>query len=300
MLDRATHSSGYPRTVESVPNSILIVLHQEHSTPGRVGRLLRERGYDLDIRRTPLGQPLPDTMDEHAGAVVFGGPMSANDPDDWIKRQTDWIGAVLKSGKPYLGLCLGAQMLVRQLGGKVETHPHGHAEIGYYDLRPTDPHGHGFAEELGVAWPGRVYQWHREGFDAPGCCEVLAEGDIFPNQAFRCGERAYGLQFHPEVTYAMMCRWTVRAHERMALPGARQRHEHLGGWFLHDSAVRRWLDGFLDHWLSEPKPREASAPILAPGAPILAPAPPVSRPIEVAAPRRAPAPAPHAAVGVPA
>lgn len=232
---------------------IVIVLHQEHSTPGRVGRLLQERGYALDIRRTPLGQELPENMGDYAGAVVFGGPMSANDEFPWAKRQIDWIGSVLDAGTPYLGLCLGAQMLVRQLGGRVDKHPEGHAEIGYYDLRPTDPHGHGFAEEIGAAWPSRVYQWHREGFDMPSCCEPLAEGDIFPNQAFRCGERAFGLQFHPEVTYAMMCRWTVRAHERMAMPGARPRHEHLHGWHLNDAGVRRWLDAFLDHWLSPPQ-----------------------------------------------
>ncbi|GGH32810.1 glutamine amidotransferase [Alsobacter metallidurans] len=230
---------------------ILIVLHQEHSTPGRVGRLLQERGYALDIRRTPLGQPLPDTMDEHDGAVVFGGPMSANDEHPWVKDQIDWIGSVLRARKPYLGLCLGAQMLVRQLGGRVDAHPEGHAEIGYYALRPTDK-GQGFSQEIGAPWPGRVYQWHREGFDMPGCCEPLAEGDIFPHQAFRCGERAFGLQFHPEVTYAMMCRWTVRAHERMAMPGARPRHEHLQGWHLNDPQVRTWLDAFLDHWLSPP------------------------------------------------
>ena len=236
---------------------ILIVLHQEHSTPGRVGRLLTERGYTLDIRRTPLGQSLPRTMAEHDGAVVFGGPMSANDNEDWVRRQTDWIGTVLKEDKPYLGLCLGAQMLVRQLGGKVDKHPEGHAEIGYYPLRPTAA-GEEFARELGTPWPGLVYQWHREGFDLPFGVQALAEGDIFPHQAFRAGNNAFGLQFHPEVTYAMMCRWTVRAHERLAMPGACPRDHHLEGWFLHDGAVRRWLDAFLDRWLA---PAGAARPV---------------------------------------
>ena len=61
---------------------VLIVLHQETSTPGRLGHALRERGFPLDIRRPPLGDDLPDTLDDHSGAVVFGGPMSANDTDD--------------------------------------------------------------------------------------------------------------------------------------------------------------------------------------------------------------------------
>ncbi len=246
---------------EATEKPVLIVLHQEHSTPGRVGRLLVERGYRLEIKRPPLGCVLPETPDHYAGVVVFGGPMSANDEHDWLRRQTDWIGCVLKAGTPYLGLCLGAQMLARHLGARVAPHGQGHAEIGYYPIRPTQA-GASLADELGVAWPGSVYQWHREGFDLPRGAQALAEGEIFPNQAFRVGERAYGLQFHPEVTYAMMCRWTVRAHERMAMPGARTRAEHLEGWYLHDPAVRRFLDAFLDHWLAPPAAGEGrSQPI---------------------------------------
>ena len=65
---------------------VLIVLHQEHSTPGRVGRLLAERGHRLDIRRPRYGDPLPPSLSDHAGAAIFGGPMSANDPDDFIRQ----------------------------------------------------------------------------------------------------------------------------------------------------------------------------------------------------------------------
>ena len=231
-----------------VSRSILVVLHQEHSTPGRVGRLLRERGFTLDVRRPPLGCALPETMDEHAGAVIFGGPMSANDPDPWIRRQTDWIGTVLGAEKPFLGLCLGAQMLSNLLGGRVRGHPEGHAEIGYYAIEPTED-GRAFSAEIGARWPSHVYHWHREGFDVPPGAVTLAKGEMFENQAFRVGARAFGLHFHPEVTYAMMCRWTVRAHDRMAMPGARARHEHLAGWFRHDGVVERWLDAFLDGWI---------------------------------------------------
>ncbi len=225
---------------------ILIVLHQEQSTPGRVGRLLRERGFSLDIRRPPLGDPLPDCMDAHAGAVIFGGPMSANDTDDWVRIETEWIGSVLAAEKPFLGLCLGAQMLACQLGGRVEAHPDGQVEIGYRPIKPT-PAGEVL---MGCAtpWPERVYHWHREGFEPPASAEILASGDVFAHQAFRYG-RAYGLQFHPEVTYAMMCCWTVRGHDRLSEPGACQRPDQLAGWFLHDAQVRRWLDAFLDHWL---------------------------------------------------
>jgi GMP synthase (glutamine-hydrolysing) len=238
-----------PERMTSEPKlPILMVLHQENSSPGRLGRLLLERGHALDLRRPRFGDPLPDTLADHAGAVIFGGPMSANDNDDFVRREIDWIRVALKEEKPFLGLCLGAQMLARQMGARVYTHAGGRAEIGYYPLVPT-AEGNAMAEGLGTPWPGHVYHWHREGFDCPPCSATLARGDDFPTQAIRVGRAAYGLQFHPEVTHAMMCRWTVRGHERLKLPGAQDRSRQIEGRFMHDPAVRRWLDAFLDHWL---------------------------------------------------
>src|ERR1700722_3582907 len=88
---------------------VLIVLHQESSTPGRIGNALRALGYGLEIRRPRFGDPLPETLDGHAGAVIFGGPMSANDPDDFVRREIDWIAVPLREQRPLLGICLGAQ-----------------------------------------------------------------------------------------------------------------------------------------------------------------------------------------------
>lgn len=226
-------------------DTVLIVLHQEHSTAGRVGRLLERQGVQLDIRRPACGDPLPRTMRDHAGAVIFGGPMSANDDHDYIKREIDFIGVPLAEDKPFLGICLGAQMMAKHLGASVYTHPCGMAEIGYYPIRPTQA---GRALCGGAGFPEMVYQWHREGFEVPSDCKLLAEGDTFGAQAMAYGPNAIGLQFHPEVTYAMMCRWTVRAHARMALPGAQERQDHLDGWFRYDRAVAQWLDGFLARW----------------------------------------------------
>ncbi|ACA16338.1 glutamine amidotransferase class-I [Methylobacterium sp. 4-46] len=228
---------------------VLIVLHQELSTPGRVGRLLQERGHPLDVRRPRYGDPLPPTLAAHAGAVIFGGPMSANDPDAFLRREIDWIAVPLAERKPYLGLCLGAQMLAKCCGASVQAHPEGRAEIGYYPLVPTEA-GRGFAREIGQAWPSHVYHWHREGFTCPAGAEMLATGDDFPTQAIRVGPAAFGLQFHPEVTHAMLCRWTVRAAERLALPGAQDRVRQIEGRYMHDPQVARWLDCFLDHWLA--------------------------------------------------
>jgi GMP synthase (glutamine-hydrolysing) len=230
-----------------LPPKVLIVLHQEHSSAGKLGQMLTAKGFALDIRKPRFGDPLPETMDEHAGAIVFGGPMSANDPDDFIKAETDWIGVTLKEGAPFLGVCLGAQMLVKHLGGTVTGHCEGCAEIGFYRLEATEE-----GRKLGD-WPEMVYQWHREGFDLPSGAKLLARGDLFENQAFSVNDTAFGIQFHSELTYAMACRWTVRGAERFNLPKAQGRPEHMAGWFRYDPPVRAWLWTFLDTWLAHDK-----------------------------------------------
>ncbi|WP_373502325.1 glutamine amidotransferase [Aestuariivirga sp.] len=225
---------------------ILIVLHSESSTPGRIGHMLAARGHRLDIRRPCLGDPLPPTMANHAGAVIFGGPMSANDSDDWISREIDWIGVPLKEDKPFLGVCLGAQMLSKHLGGSVGPHADGLVEIGYYPLRPTE-HGQG----LGLGpWPEHVYHWHREGLSLPSGTVHLATGDTFENQAFRYSGKAYGIQFHPEVTRLTMHRWAVLGAHRFVMPNAQHARAHLDANLVHDGPVKNWLTRFLDHWLS--------------------------------------------------
>ena len=165
---------------------ILVVLHQEGSSPGRVGQLLHAEGFDLDIRRPPLGDPLPETLADHAGAVVFGGPMSANDEDEFVRRETDWLAVPLGEDKPFLGICLGAQMLVNHLGGRVDGHHEGLVEIGWYPLRATDQ-----GKAL-MHWPEMVYQFHREGFTLPAGATLLATSDTYPNQAFRYGRECLG------------------------------------------------------------------------------------------------------------
>jgi len=222
---------------------VLIIVHSETSTPGRVGRLLIERGYRLDIRRPCLGDDLPNTMERHAAAVVFGGPMSANDGDEWIAREIDWISVPLKERKPFLGICLGAQLFARQLGANVAPHPEGQVQIGYYPLQPLAA-----GDDLGP-WPAHVYHWHREGFELPHGAEHLATDETFENQAFRYGSNAYGIQFHPEVTRHTMHRWTVLGAHRFVMPGAQTRQAHLDGNLIHDGPVKQWLNRFLDRWL---------------------------------------------------
>jgi len=98
-------------------------------------------------------------------------------------------------------------------------------------------------------WPSHVYHWHGEGFDHVRGTELLAKGDSFENQALRCGPAAYGLQFHPEVTHHMMCKWATRSREKLCQPGAQDRETQIAARFQHDHAVQLWLNHFLDQWL---------------------------------------------------
>ena len=135
-----------------MPERVLLILHQAHSTPGRIGRALRARGYALDVRRPALGDALPSSMDGHAAAVVFGGPMHLGQTKEHpcLRIEMDWIPLALKSGKPFLGICLGAQMLAQVLGARVRLHPDGWHEIGYFAVHPTAAGSALFASGLHV------------------------------------------------------------------------------------------------------------------------------------------------------
>lgn len=222
---------------------ILIVLHQERSSPGRVGQGLLRRGCELDIRRPALGDPLPADMSGHDAAVIFGGPMSANDDLPFIKAETEWIGVPLKEEKPFLGICLGAQMMARHLGARVYSREDERVEVGYYPIRPTGE-GRGLFDD-----PQYVYQWHGQGFDLPAGAVQLAEGEDFPVQAMRYGKAAYGLQFHPELSTPMMDAWLTLATQRLSQPGAQPEELHRQGREKHDATLKAWLGRFLDHWL---------------------------------------------------
>jgi GMP synthase (glutamine-hydrolysing) len=231
---------------------VLIVLHQENSTPGRIGNALRAIGHPLDIRRPRFGDALPQSLDDHAGAVILGGPMSANDTDGYVRAEIEWIEVPLREQRPFLGICLGAQMLAKHLGARVAPHPQGLTQIGYYPIRPTAA-----GLRLCPDWPDQVYHWHREGFELPHGAELLAEGDDFPMQAFQFGN-AFGLQFHPDVTTKMMHCWTARAN--MDLPGARPRLLHFSDRAVYDVIERAWLTNFINDWLARaPMPMAQAA-----------------------------------------
>lgn len=229
----------------SSPDTVLLVVHQRHSDPGRVGLRLRTMGYRVDICRHACGEPLPLDLDRYAGVAVFGGPMSANDVhEEYIRNEIDWIPQVVESGTPFLGICLGAQLLARAAGGTVAEHPEGRVEIGYYPVRATEAGKAFFPDEM------RIFQWHREGFTTPASGTLLATGDCFPEQAFAMNGNALAIQFHPEVTEQMNRRWLIGGAHRLVCPGAQQPDEHIAGRRQHDPHVDGWVDGFLRDWLA--------------------------------------------------
>lgn len=199
----------------------------------------------LDIRCPSNHEELPATMEEHDAVAIFGGPMSANDDHTlpFIRTELNWIPTALNAGKPLLGICLGAQLLARVLGATVAPHSADMTEIGYFPIVPT-PSGQEYFNG-----PLNIYHWNREGFELPQGSVLLAAGATFSQQAFRYNETAYGLQFHPEVTGAMVDKWTTLGAEQLTLPGAQSRDEQLQRHIFNDQAVEDWLKGFVDVWL---------------------------------------------------
>lgn len=182
--DISTYDAGETFSGESGepgPKKVLVIVHRRESNPGAIGQWLTGNGYRLDIRCHRFGDPLPATLADHAGALIFGGPMSANDPDDYIRSEIDWLSVPLRENKPFLGVCLGAQMLAKHLGAEVSTHPGQIVEAGYYPIAPS-------AEGAALMrWPEQVYQWHQEGFTLPAGATMLATGSQFENQAIQYG-----------------------------------------------------------------------------------------------------------------
>ncbi|MEZ5853631.1 MAG: glutamine amidotransferase [Hyphomicrobiaceae bacterium] len=228
---------------DAAKRPVLCILHQHSSNPGHVGHWFRRNGYHLDIRRHFDGQPLPDTLAGHCGALIFGGPQSANDATDYIRREIDWIAVPLKERKPFFGICLGAQMLARHLGARVDHCPTGSVEIGYHPIKAT-------SSGRRYAFPETVFQWHREGFELPRDSELLATSDgCYPNQAFRHGS-AVGVQFHPEITYAQVTRWSGGNPMRLLMRGAQPRGAQIDQHLMNVSSVQCWLDSFLKQWVA--------------------------------------------------
>jgi GMP synthase (glutamine-hydrolysing) len=167
--------------------------HVPFEGPGAFSKALATRGVCLDSYLVPS-----DGLPKDAGdlLIVMGGPMSVNDADPWIAQETVFIRSALQANRPVIGVCLGRQFMAKALGATVRS---GKAlEIGMTPVRLTDV---GKQDPVFGTCPATfdVFEWHGEIFDLPNDCVPLAGSDIAPLQAFRYGEKAYGLLFHLEM-----------------------------------------------------------------------------------------------------
>ncbi len=138
------------------------------------------------------------SLDEVGGVVMFGSSYNVDETDTYpfLKTIRDLTHEALERGIPYLGVCLGAQVLSRTLDKPVSRAPI--AEVGFEPIHPTAT----AAEDRLLAHfsdGDMVFQWHQDTFEVPDGAEVLATGDVVPAQAYRVGDRAWGTQFHFEV-----------------------------------------------------------------------------------------------------
>ncbi len=224
----------------------LIILHQKRSIPGDIGNKLKLRGFNLDIIKPSLGDSLPPNLKEYDLVVVLGGPISANDNYQYIKDEIDWIKVVLESNKPFLGICLGAQILAKHLGCKIEKNDNSISEIGFYNIHPTDLGQKIFKKN------NLFFQFHDEGFELPPNSDLLATGDRFKNQAFKY-KNCYGFQFHPEVNFYLHLRWLffilIYNPKKLFVKGAQNILIQLFFRFRYNKTISLWLDDFLDNYL---------------------------------------------------
>lgn len=222
-------------------HKILLINHMEGERIDRAHPMLVRRGFEIQWCAPALGDSLPDPLgSEFDAVVVYGGAQSAND-SGYIQDEIEWIRRWVEADKPFLGFCLGAQLLSLAFGGEVRPHPAGQYEIGFFPIEVVEP---GFKGPTSL-----VYHWHNEGFSVPEGGELLAKGGTFQHQAFRMSRKVYGFQFHPEVTQHQMQAWMNSAGHMLAHPGAQDRERQLSDASLHIEPLGDWLEDFLDRWL---------------------------------------------------
>ena len=210
--------------------NILAVIHGERVRAGVFADPVVERGHALEEWSLAWDQPLPRPLDDYGAVLVFGGAMHADQDDHhpWLRQENLFLQRLLDLHLPVLGVCLGAQLIAKAAHASV--YPASEPEIGWHPLELTaaaadDPLFAGLPRTF------EAFQWHYYAHDVPaGACE-LARSRVC-TQAFRLGERAWGLQFHPEVTLAQIEGW-LEDKEEIPIDRARlreQTREKIDSW----------------------------------------------------------------------
>jgi GMP synthase-like glutamine amidotransferase len=218
---------------------VLALVHGEYFGPGTFGDVVRERGHELVEWESSVG-PAPD--DDYGAVLVFGGRTHPDEEQEkpWLAHELDLLQRRLETGTPLLGVCLGAQLVAKAAGGR--AYPLDEPERGWADVELTSE---GRRDPLFAAWPERVraFESHAYGFELPAGSVELAR-NRYP-QAYRVGGRAWGVQFHPEVTAAQVDDFIERRSAELHDPaGVRaETVEQIGRW---NGLGRALCGAFLD------------------------------------------------------
>lgn len=190
---------------------VLLIGHDENETFGLAPAGLGARGLKVIEHRAPGGDALPP-IDAVSGVVVFGGSMNVDmvERHPFLLEERSFVRRAVDSGVPFLGICLGAQMLARAMDRRV--YPAGVRELAFNVLHMTPE----AADDrlMSVFREGdMVFHWHEDTFELPDGATVLGTGDDVHLQAFRIGDHAWGMQFHFEVDRAELELWLDVAGE---------------------------------------------------------------------------------------
>ena len=192
---------------------ILVLQHIACEHPGAFSEVIGEREVEAVAVEIDEGEALLDWR-EFDGVLAMGGPMGAGDDVEhgWLAVEKRLIRDAVEAGRPFLGVCLGVQLLAAALGARV--HPLERAEVGLLSVELTEE---GRSDPLfaGIEEPLVTLQWHADTFELPEGAVRLAGSPMAENQGFRWGEKAYGVQFHLEVTAEMARQWAeIPAYRR--------------------------------------------------------------------------------------
>jgi GMP synthase (glutamine-hydrolysing) len=185
---------------------ILVFQHVPYEPLGTLDPLLKSAGFRIRYINFGRDSGQRPSLDKYAALIILGGPMNSDQIDSYpnLITELEIIREAVDRDMSVLGICLGAQLLAKSLGGAVSRNPL--REIGWYDVELT-PAGRNDPVLGGFQSRQRVFQWHEDGISLPSDAQHLASSPASHVQAFRYGEHAYGLQFHLEVDASLIERW---------------------------------------------------------------------------------------------
>jgi len=199
--------------------SIIVFQHSQIGTPGRLGMTLRDHGFDLDIRRPDLKDPVPTDLDDVHGLVILGGPQNVTDIAalPWMQQEAGLIRAATEAGLPVIGICLGAQLIAHSLGGQIA--PREKPAIGFSMLH-LNPAGQTETMLAGVAWDHpQPFSCGQEIKQLPPGAQLLASADGVKHAIFRSRLRTYGFINHFECDREMITTLMKDSERDMAAAG---------------------------------------------------------------------------------